>query len=41
MMRGAAMFDRDASAERDISRRWCDSVEKRLIDDITGRHTSW
>ena len=46
MMRGVAMFDRDASAERDISRRyegcrWCDSVEKRLIYDITGRRTSW
>jgi hypothetical protein len=46
MMLGVAMFDRDANAERGISRRyegrrWCDSVEQRLIYDITGRRTSW
>jgi hypothetical protein len=40
------MFDRDANADRGISRRyegrrWCDSVEQRLIYDITGRRTSW
>jgi hypothetical protein len=46
VMRGVAMFDRDANAEHGISRRyegcrWCDSVEQRLIDEITGRRTSW